>query len=906
MEHRIMRAFLMALLLLVLPFVASAAELQLPFLPVHSLSADSLAADSVVVADSVKAPKKDAIDAPVYYESTDSMVWSTNGNAYLYGSGKVKYDKIELTANIISMNMDSSLVHAVGSADSLGVISGLPVFVDGGTPYESDRISYNFKSRKGFISNVFTQQGDGFIMGGKAKKDSTNVFYSQDGMYTTCDASHPHFYVKLTRAKVRPKKDVVSGPLYLVVADVPLPLALPFGYFPFTSSYSSGFIMPTYGDETERGFYLRNGGYYFAISDKFDLRLTGEIYTKGSWGVGAASSYAKRYKFSGSFDMSYLVTKTGEKGLPDYAVGKNFRIMWSHRQDSKARPNSNFSASVNFSTANYERSNLNSLYNPALRSQSMRTSSVSYSHTFPSIGLTLSTSMNISQNMRDSILSLNLPSLNVSLSKKYPFKRRKRKGDERWYEKISLSYSGQLSNSITAKEDRILQSNILNDWSNGVKHNIPISATFQLFDHINITPSFNYTERWYFKKVNQQWDYATNSVARDTINGFHRVYNYNMSLSANTTLYGFYKPAGFMKKSRIHTVRHVFKPSLSFSYAPDFGDERYEYYDTYVYTDEDGEVRTVEYSPYQGSLYGIPGKGKTGSISLSISNNLEMKWRTKTDSLKKVSLIDELGASLSYNLAAKTRPWSNLSTRLRLKLTKSYTFSFNATWATYAYTFNDRGQVVVGDRTEWSYGRFGRFQGMSQNLSYTFNNQTYTKIKEWIAGKFGKEKDGDIKDKPAQGQKPEAKKGKSRRNTEDKSKKADVDSDGYMPFKFPWSLSVSYGINMSEDRSAKIDISKMRYPYKFTQNLNFSGSIGISDNWRINFASGYNFEYKKLTTTTMNISRDLHCFEMSCGIVLSPYTSFNFSFRATSQMLADVLKIDKRSSSSSNIEWYND
>lgn len=908
MEHRIMRAFLMALLLLVLPFVASAVRPQLPFLPVHSLSADSLAADTVAVADSVKAPKKDAIDAPVYYESTDSMVWSTNGNAYLYGSGKVKYDKIELTANIISMNMDSSLVHAVGSVDSLGVISGLPVFVDGGTPYESDRISYNFKSRKGFISNVFTQQGDGFIMGGKAKKDSTNVFYSQDGMYTTCDASHPHFYVKLTRAKVRPKKDVVSGPLYLVVADVPLPLALPFGYFPFTSSYSSGFIMPTYGDETERGFYLRNGGYYFAISDKLDLRLTGEIYTKGSWGVGAASSYAKRYRFSGSFDMSYLVTKTGEKGLPDYAVGKNFRIMWSHRQDSKARPNSNFSASVNFSTSNYERSNLSSLYNPSLRSQSMRTSSVSYSHTFPSIGLTLSTSMNISQNTRDSILSLNLPSLNVSLSKKYPFKRKKRKGDERWYEKISLSYSGQLSNSITAKEDRILQSNILNDWSNGVKHNIPISATFQLFDHINITPSFNYTERWYFKKVNQQWDYATNSVVRDTINGFHRVYNYNMSLSANTTLYGFYKPAGFIKNSRIHTVRHVFKPSLSFSYAPDFGEEKYEYYDTYVYTDEDGEVRTVEYSPYQGSLYGIPGKGKTGSISLSISNNLEMKWRTKTDSLKKVSLIDELGASLSYNLAAKTRPWSNLSTRLRLKLTKSYTFSFNATWATYAYTFNDRGQVVVGDRTEWSYGRFGRFQGMSQNLSYTFNNQTYTKIKEWLSKKFGNDKDEDkgVEDKQAPNQKLESKKGKSRRNTEDKSKKAEVDSDGYMPFKFPWSLSVSYGINMSEDRAADIDISTMRYPYKFTQNLNFSGSIGISDNWRINFASGYNFEYKKLTTTTMNISRDLHCFEMSCGIVLSPYTSFNFSFRATSSMLADVLKIDKRSSSSSNIEWYND
>ena len=876
-----------------------AGGLHLPF--------DSVVPDTAVKADTLlgEKEKKDAIDAPVYYECTDSMVWSRGGNAYLYGSGKVNYEKIELTADVITMNMDSSVVHAAGRVDTAGVAVGLPIFMDGGTPYESDRIRYNFKSKKGFINNVYTQQGDGFIMGGKAKKDSAGIFYSQDGMYTTCDAEHPHFYVKLTRAKVRPKKDVVSGPLYLVVEDVPLPLALPFGYFPFTSSYSSGFIMPTFGDETERGFYLRDGGYYFAISDKFDLRLTGEIFTKGSWGVGAASTYARRYKYSGNVDFSYLVTKNGEKGLPDYAVGKNFRLQWSHRQDPKARPNSNFSASVNFATSSYERSNLNSLYNPVLNSQSMRTSSVSYSHTFPEIGLTLSANMNISQNMRDSTLSLTLPSLNVSLAKIYPFKRKKRAGDERWYEKISFSYSGQMNNSITTKEDKILKSNLIKDWNNGFKHNIPVSATFQLFDFINITPSFNYTERWYFKKVNQEWDYTTNTVERDTVYGFNRVYNYNFSVSANTTLYGFYKPAGFMKNSRIHTVRHVFKPSVSFSYAPDFGDARYGYYDTYVYTDENGEARTVEYSPYQGSLYGIPSKGKTGSISFSISNNVEMKWRTKNDSLKKVSIIDELGASLSYNLAAKTKPWSNLSTRLRLKLTKNYTFSFNATWATYAYAFNDRGQVVVGDRTEWSYGRFGRFQGMSQNLSYTFNNKTFSKIKKWFQERSGDDEDEEETEGDGQQTGESEKSDASLKSSRGKKEQnADVDDDGYMPFKFPWNFTVSYGIMMAEDTGAKINVKTMRYPYKFTQNLNFSGNIGISDNWRINFTSGYNFELKKLTTTTVNISRDLHCFEMSCGIVLAPYTSFNFSFRATSQMLADALKIDKRSSGSSNVEWY--
>ena len=901
------KSLFVVIVLAVLAFAIPVKAVSLPeYYRTILADSDTLSTNNTTPKDSIaEEKKKDAIEAPVFYECTDSLVWSRGGNAYLYGSGKVNYEKIELTAHVISMNMDSSVVHATGRIDTAGVVTGLPVFMDGGTPYESDRMSYNFKSKKGFINNVYTQQGDGFLMGGKAKKDSSDVIYSQDGMYTTCDAEHPHFYIRLTRAKIRPNKDVVSGPLYLVVEDVPLPVALPFGYFPFTENYSSGFIMPTYGDETERGFYLRDGGYYFAISDKVDLRLTGEIFTKGSWGVGAASTYAKRYKFSGNVNLSYLVTVNGEKGLPDYTKSKNFRVQWSHRQDAKARPNTNFSASVNFATANYERSNLSSLYNPALNSQSVRTSSVSYSHSFPEIGLSLSSTVNLSQNVQDSTLSLTLPNLNISLAKKYPFKRKKRAGDERWYEKISLSYTGQISNSVTAKENEILKTSIIDDWKNGVKHNIPINATFQLFNYINITPSFNYTERWYFKKINQDWDAEANKVVNDTGHGFHRVYNFNAAVSANTTLYGFYKPAAFLK-SRIHTIRHVFKPSVSFTYAPDFGSEFFGYYDTYVYTDENGEARTVEYSPYQNTLYGVPSKGKTGSISLGVSNNVEMKWRTKNDSLKKISLIDELGASLSYNLAAKVRPWSNLSTRLRLKLTKNYTFSFNATWATYAYTFNERGQVVIGERTEWSYGRFGRFQGMSQNLSYTFNNSSWTKLKAWLQKLKGESEatESEEGEKSEDGllNKQDASFKSSKTN---KTKKADVDEDGYMPFKLPWNFTVSYGISMAENTAGKINIKNMRYPYKFTQNLNFSGNLSISDNWRISFTSGYNFENKKLTTTTMNISRDLHCFEMSCGVVLSPYVSYNFTFRATSAMLADFLKVEKRSDISSNVQWYN-
>lgn len=857
-----------------------------------------------------KEGKKEALDAPVFYTSTDSIVWTKGGNAYLYGDGKVNYQDIELKAEVITMNIDSSTVYAQGVTDSLGVKSGTPVFSDGSTPYESEKMSYNFKSKKGFINNVVTQQGEGYVVSEDAKKDAEGVFYVQHGKYTTCDNhDHPHFYFALTRAKIRPKKNVVFGPAYLVVEDVPLPLAIPFGFFPFSSSYSSGFIMPSYGDETDRGFYLRDGGYYFAFSDYLDMKLTGEIFTKGSWGINAASSYVKRYRYSGSFNMSYLVTKTGERNMPDYAESKDFKIQWSHRQDAKASPNSNFSASVNFATSSYEKSNLNSLYNPSLSSQSIRTSSVSYSRSFPNQNLTISGTFNLSQNVRDSTIALTLPSLNISLSRIYPFKRKKAAGDERWYEKISFSYTGTLSNSINTQESMLFKSNLIKDWTNGMKHSIPVSATFSAFNYINITPSISYTERWYTHKVNQSWDDDAYSVRRDTVYGFNRVYDYSMSVSANTMLYGFYQPIPSIFGDKVQMIRHVFKPSVSFSYTPDFGASRYGYYETYTYTDRNGEVQTVEYSPYTGSLYGVPSQGKTGNVSFDISNNVEMKIKSDKDTtgIRKISLIDELGASISYNLAAKTKPWSNLSTRLRLKLTKSYTFSLNASWATYAYQFNEKGQVVVGDRTEWSYGRFGRFQGMSQNISYTFNNGTW---KKWFGKKDEKataetsDEDVEIEEEsvPVQDSNMDPDANNNKKKGENAA--SELDEDGYMAFSIPWSFSISYGITMRENTAAQINIKNMRYPYKFTQNMNFSGNIQIANGWNFAYSSGYDFENHQLTTTTMNVSRDLHCFTMSCSVVLHPYTSFNFSIRATSAMLADALKFDKRSSASSNIEWY--
>ena len=878
-----------------------------------AVSTAMLSADTALVApvDTLAndTTKRTDLEAPVVYQSQDSMVWYKNGNAYLYGSGQVNYQKIELKANEITIDLETSTVYAQGTTDTLGVVTGRPVFADGDTPYESETMSYNFKSRKGFINNVTTQQGEGYMTSNTVKKGANDEFYIRKGRYTTCeDHEHPHFYLSLSTAKMRPNQDVVFGPARLVVADVPLPLAVPFGFFPFTSDYSSGFIMPSYGDELERGFYLRDGGYYFAFSDYLDLKLTGEIFTKGSWGVGSISNYRKRYKYSGNVNLSYMVTKTGEKNMPDYSASKNFKIVWSHRQDAKANPNQNFSASVNYATTNYERNNLTSMYNPALNSQSIRTSSVSYSRSFPDQKLNLSSSFNISQNMRDSTLSLTLPSLNVSMSRIYPFKKKKAMGEEKWYEKISFTYTGSLSNSITAKENEVFQKNLFTDWRNGMKHTIPISATFTAFKYINITPSFNYTERWYSYKIDRMWDEERMRERQDTTYGFNRVYNYNLAVSANTKLYGFYKPIRAIFGDKVQMIRHVFTPSVSYSLTPDFGDAKYGYYKSYTYTDAQGEVRTVDYSPYAGSLYGVPGKGRSGSINMDVSNNVEMKVKTERDStgVRKISIIDELGGSISYNMAAKTKPWSNLSTRIRLKLTKNYTFSLNSVWATYAYEFNDAGRVVVGDRTEWSYGRFGRFQGMSQNFSYTFNNGTLKKWQEKIDKLLNPEEEDEEGGASQQGGGVQSAPNKGERKSNAGSQKGTVelDEDGYMAFKIPWSFSVSYGVSMRENTAAKINEKTMRYPYKLTQNMNFSGNLKISNKWNMNFSSGWDFDDKELTTTTLNISRDLHCFSMSCGVVLKPYTSYNFSIRANSAMLADALKYDQRSSSGGNVDWY--
>ncbi len=876
------------------------------------------AIDDSLALDSLNRQKKNGIDAPVEFSATDSLIYeSGTGMAHLFGDAHVKYQNMDLKSEKIYMCLDSSLVHATGARDTTtGEMVGTPVFQMGSDTYENDTMAFNFKTKKGLIQQVYTEQEDGYLTAEVAKRGANGELFLGHGRYTTCDDPHPDFYLAMSRAKVRPGKDVVFGPTYLVVCDVPLPLAIPYGFFPFTKSYSSGFIMPTYGDETERGFYLRDGGYYFAISDKMDLKLIGEIYTKGSWGVSAASNYRKRYKFSGSLYASYQNSVTGEKNMPDYAKQTSFKVQWSHRQDAKANPFSNLSASVNFATSSYERNNLTSMYNPQSMTQSTRTSSVSYSTTFSSIGLNLSTTMNLNQNMRDSTIAMTLPDLNISLSRFYPFKRKKMVGKERWYEKISMSYTGHFSNSITSKESELMHKSLVKDWRNGMQHSIPVSANFTILGYINVNPSFNFTDRTYSNKVMRSWNQLIQREVLDTLNGFYNVYNWNMSLSASTKLYGSYIPSRKLFGNKIDRIRHVLTPQVSLSYAPDFSASRYGYYETYQRTDAEGNVTLVEYSPYQGQLYGVPGKGKTGSISFDLGNNIEMKIRDRNDSLKKVSIIDELGGSMSYNMSAKTRPWSDLSTRLRLKLTKRYTLNLNAVFASYVYEADSVGATprVSDHKTYWGMGKIGRFQGMSQNFSYTLDNNKIMNVIKWLKGERPEKKKNRNDDDDEWDDEDEnevdtnldrdlerGKHGAERK----KNDKADTDEDGYMTYSLPWSLSFGYGITMRENQDrSKFNYHTMRYPYKFTQNLNVSGNVRISDGWNISFSSGYDFENKKISMTTASLSRDLHCFNMSCSVVLAPYTSYNFSFRCNASTLTDALKYDKRSSYSNSVQWY--
>ena len=877
-----------------------------PAVRMRNARTDTIRPDS---RDSVATPRDTArfkktravdLDHTVKFSSKDSIILFGRNDLRLYGESNVNYNDMTLKASSIIMNMDSNVVHAVGVLDSIGELEGNPVFTDPSGEYKSKRMAFNFKTKKGLISDIITEQGEGYLTGGITKKHEDDEYHIKDGRYTTCDNhEHPHFYFQITKAKMRPKKNVITGPAYMVLEDLPLPLAVPFAFFPFTNKYSSGVLVPTFGEDYNRGFYLRNGGYYFALSQYADLALTGEIYTRGSWGVTAQSNYAKRYKFSGRFSASYLTTITGDKGDPDYSKARNFSLQWNHSQNSKANPNMQLSASVNFATSGYSRNNITDYYSNTF-TENTKSSTINWSYNFPNSKWSISASASVSQRSSDSTLTVSFPNLTVTMAQISPFKRKRAVGDERWYEKIKISYSGRFQNTLTAKENEFFHKSLVKDWRNGISHTVPISATFNVFKYINITPSVTINDRMYTSKIKQQWDPNASAVVRDTTYSFYNLFDFSASVSLSTKLYGFYKPLKFMG-DKLQMVRHVLTPTISFSAAPDFGSKFWGYYGNYSYTDAQGVERTVQYPYFQHGVYGQPGYGKSGMLSFSLANNLEAKVKSDEDSTgyKKISLIENLTLSQSYNFAADSLNWSNLSTSILLRLTKSFNLNLSATWDVYKYGLNEYGNPVRINKLRLFHGGgWGRLSSTGTSFSYTFNNDTFKKL-------FGK-KDNNKEKKKTKDRNSMS--GSATDEDEEENTGGTVEGtdimlkpDGYMKWNCPWSLTVNYSLNYGY---GTFNYDKMEYRGKWTQNLSFNGNIRPTKNWNISMSASYNFDTHKIAYMNCSVSREMHCFVMSASFVpVGPYKSYNFHIAVKSSILSDF-KYDKHSSYSNGVQWF--
>ncbi len=889
-----------------------------------SLIAERARRDSIRQAqnDSIALRKKNrTIDARIDYSAKDSIVLYANGTAFLHGSGDIKYKTMELQSAYIRVKMDSNTVYARGVTDSVGEITGKPVFSEGSEKYESNEMTYNIKTQKGYIKHTVTKQGEGYIISERTKKAGDNdEMYMAGGRYTTCDdTDNPHFYLALTKARVKPGDYIATGPAYMVVGDVPLPIAIPFGFFPFTTKYSSGLIMPSYGDDFTRGFYLQGLGYYFAVNDYFDIELTGDIYTKGTWAIQARSKYIKRYKFRGNVDISYRSDVTGERDMPNYAKNTNLQIRWSHSQDSKASLYSTFSASVNFATSGYNRSDINAYYNAQLNSENTKSSSINYTQRFPDSPLSITMSALINQRTKDSTITLTLPDLAVNMSRVYPFKRKKPIGKTKWYEQISLQYTMNTKISTTNKEYKILHSNFLRDWQTGVKHNIPISASWTLFKYLTLSPSITYTERWYFQRQNKTFDEEQNKVVTDTTNGFYRVWDFNTSLTASTKLYVFYTPIRKIFGDKIDRVRHVLTPSISFNYHPDFGNSWFNYYGQYEspYTDSEGNIQheTITYNRYQGALYGVPSQGAQGSLNFSLGNNLEMKIRNDRDTTGKkpykvISLIDDLKISGGYNFIADSMNWNLFKVSLRLKLPKNFSLSLQGDFDPYMYGLTASGKPVRINKLYWKNGRFPHFLGTGTSFSYTFDND---KIKSWITGKNSKKNDEDLnKSTPSTDPNDPNYDPNYDPNTanptnippKNADKKVEVGNDGYTKTDIRWSVTATYTIRYGQ--GSTFDYDKMYYKMKFTQTLSLNMSLMLGKGWSLSATSGYDFEAKQITYTNFNVRRDLHCWTMTASFVpFGPYKTYNFHIGVNASMLAD-LKYDKNNNQSTNarVTWW--
>ena len=847
------------------------------------------------------------LEATVKYEAKDSIKFGiADGKMYLYGDAVINYQDITLSAHTIELDLDSSLAYAYGTVDTLGQEVGLPVYKDASGEYEMRKLKYNFKTKKAIIEHIVTNQGEGFVVANRAKKTLGNIYCIKNARYSTCDNhDHQHFYLNLTKAKVIPGKKIITGPAYLVVEDVVLPVVVPFAIIPNTTTYSSGFILPSYGEEKNRGFFLRNGGYYWAATDYFDVALTGDVYSKGSWGAHFSTKYKKRYKFGGNFNLNYIVNVFSEKDMPDYKKTKDFSITWTHRQDNKASPNQSFSASVNFSTSSYDQNNVTSIVDPDIVARNTKRSSISYSRRWSGTPMNFSMNLLHSQNSQDTTINFTIPDITFTVNRLFPFKRKNKIGNkERWYEKINFSYTYNMKNYIHTKEYdlKITPESLANDWQNGMMHLIPVNMNLKILKYFTFSPTFNYKERWYFKSVKKGWDEESGTVVNtDTTSGFYRVYDYSMGAGTSTKIYTFFKPWRKLFGDRIQAIRHVATPSVSLSYRPDFGDPKYGYYDWFEYYDpKQDQIVRYDYSYFDGALYGIPGKGKSGNISLSLGNTLEMKVRSEKDTtgFKKVKLLESLNFGSSYNILADSLNWSRITMTGRTKILGT-NVNFGAVFNPYGVDTLENGQPVIINRSALkTNGQLLRIENMNLSFGFDLNNNTFKKKKTNNQENTGQTEEINPldeamiseEDRLQQKMQPAAK------------KNLKVGNDGYALFEMPWSISLNF---TSYLRLADFDKEKMNFNYKISANINVTGKISITPKWNITATTGYSFDTKKIAYTNIGITRDLHCWGMRLSVVpVGKYKSYFFSISVNSSMLKD-LKYDKRSNPRDNPGFYD-
>jgi len=794
---------------------------------------------------------KPLFDDLIDYNADDSVRFSIQEKkVYLYGNGFVKYLTTELRADYIELDMDKKLAMATGVPDSVGKLKGTPKFKDGGQEFESTELHYNFDTKKGYVTEIITQEGEGYIQGKTTKKMSDSVYCVKHGMYTTCDEhDHPHFGLNMSKAKMIKDKKIFVGFTNLELEGIPLPIFIPFGFFPITKKATSGIIMPTYGEERMRGFNLRGGGYYIYINDYIDMNITGDIYTNGSWGLQYATQYRKRYKFNGNLNFTISKNYVSEKGLPDYQESSDWSVRWTHTQDGKANPYSSFSASVDMSSANNNYYNANTVDGIA---NQRKQSSISWSKKWPESPFSLSGSFNHSQNSRDSSIAITLPNLSLRMTQIYPFRKKGKSGEMKWYDNIGVSYSAELRNSIQTKEDKLFKSSFERDWSNGFKHNIPISLQFKIAKDVTFTPSLNYNGYLNLKTIEKIWipDTSANGgqfITRD-VPGLNYSHDYSASgsIGYTPTIYGMFM---FKPGCKVVAIRHMIRPSISASYTPaikPLGNYKKSYFD--------GE-KEVEYDIHEGLTYrpNTTGGKQSGSISFSLDNNVEMKVRNDKDTtgdeeFKKVKLLESFRLSTSYNPFADSMNFSNISISARTKiLNNKVDLNFSGTIDPYAIDTNNV-------RYNKYHGKLGRLTNatISTNFSFSADNGQNKEKKNDLVGGF---------------------------------------YDDYMDFDVPWNISISYNFTYSRP-------SPYRSP-TISQIVNFSGDLSLTPKWKLTFQSGYDIKNKEVTSTSFSVTRDLHCWEMTFNCMpFGQHQSYNFEIHVRSSLLRD-LKLTKRDS------WYD-